>query len=181
VGKSASEISQELEQTRSDATEKIEKIEQQVTQSAESVKESLDWRHQVEQRPLIALGTAFIGGLMLGELTNGDQHEAPRYSSNGNGASRSSYESREKSSQGGVTGAVRHAAQASGAEDAISSAAAALLSTAGQRIKDVIDETYPGFLERYDRSKTASGGVSERVRAASDEETSSPTASQTVG
>src|SRR6478672_8286832 len=80
VGKSASEIGQELEQTRSDAAEKIEKIEQQVTQSAESVKESLDWRHQVEQRPLMALGTAFLGGLMLGELTNGDQHAAPRYS-----------------------------------------------------------------------------------------------------
>lgn len=180
MGKSASEIGQELEQTRSDAAEKIEKIEQQVTQSAESVKESLDWRHQVEQRPLMALGTAFLGGLMLGELTNGDQHAAPRYSYNGNGASRSAYESRENSSQGGMTDAVRHAARASGADDAISSAAAALLSTAGQRIKDIIDETYPGFLERYERSKTAGGGITDRVRAATDEETSSSTAGQTV-
>jgi len=180
VGKSASQIDQELEQTLSDATEKIEKIEQQVTQSAESVKESLDWRHQVEQRPLMALGTAFLGGLMLGEMTNGDQHKAPRYSYNGNGASGSAYGTKEHSSQGGMTGAVRHAAQASGADDAISSAAAALLSTVGQRIKDVIDETYPGFLERYERSKTASGGVSERIKAASDEEMSSSGASQAV-
>jgi hypothetical protein len=178
VGKSASEIGQELEQTRSDAAEKIEKIEQQVTQSAESVKESLDWRHQVEQRPLMALGTAFLSGLMLGELTNGDQHKAPQYSYNG--ASGNAYQTRGSSSQGGMTDAVRHAARASGADDAISSAAAALLSTAGQRIKDVIDETYPGFLERYERSKTASGGVSERIRAASDEEMSSSGADQAV-
>lgn len=177
MGKSASQIDQELEQTRSDAAEKIEKIEQQVTQSAESVKESLDWRHQVEQRPLMALGMAFLGGMMLGGMTNGgDQHGSPRYSYNG--ASRSSYESNGSSSQGGMTDAVRHAARASGADDAISSAAAALVSTAGQRIKDVIDETYPGFLERYERSKTASGGMSERVKAASEEEMSSSGASQ---
>lgn len=178
MGKSASQIDQELEQTRADATEKIEKIEQQVTQTAESVKESLDWRYQVEQRPLMALGIAFLGGMMLGGMTNGDQHGSPRYSYNG--ASRSSYEAKGSSSQGGMTDAVRQAARASGAEDAISSAAAALVSTAGERIKDVIDETYPGFLERYERSKTASGGVSERIRAASDEEMSSSGASQAV-
>jgi len=137
MGKSASEIDQELEQTRSDAAEKIEKIEQQVTQSAESVKQSLDWRYQVQQRPLMALGTAFLGGLMFGEVTNSDQHESARNRYNGD--SSSSYEPRGNSDQGGVSGAVRHVARASGADDAISSAAAAMMSTAGQRIKDVIE------------------------------------------
>ena len=95
----------------------------------------------------MALGTAFLGGLMLGELTNGDQHAAPRDSITAT-APRAARTSRgENSSQGGMTDAVRHAARASGADDAISSAAAALLSTAGQRIKDIIDETYLGSWE----------------------------------
>jgi len=71
MGKSTSEISQELEQTRSDAAEKIGKIEEQVTQSAESVKESLDWRHQVEARPMLAVSAAFLGGMLLGGISGG--------------------------------------------------------------------------------------------------------------
>ena len=168
MGKSTSEISQELEQTRSEAADKIGKIEQQVTQSAESVKESLDWRHQVEARPMLAVGAAFLGGMLLGGMSGGgngggnDGH--PRtYSYIESEAQGRSTGSR---SAGGISGALKNAARTSGADEAFSSAAAAVLTTATQRFKETIEETYPGFLERYESSKSASGGVSERIKAA---------------
>ncbi len=165
MGKSTSEISQELEQTRSDAAEKIGKIEEQVTQSAEAVKESLDWRHQVENRPMLAVGAAFLGGMLLGGMTGGGSDDRPRtYSyieSEKQGGSMSA------NPQGGIGSALRNAARTSGADEAFSSAAAAVLTTATQRFKDTIEETYPGFLERYENSKSANGGVAERIKAAS--------------
>jgi len=168
MGKSTSEISQELEQTRSEAADKIDKIEQQVTQSAESVKESLDWRHQVEARPMLAVGAAFLGGMLLGGMSSGGD-------GGGNGGHPRTYsyidsETQDSSaasrSQGGITGALKNAARTSGADEAFSSTAAALLTTATQRFKDTIEETYPGFLDRYESSKSAGGGVSERIKAA---------------
>jgi hypothetical protein len=183
VGKSTSEISQELEQTRSDAAEKIGKIEEQVTQSAESVKESLDWRHQVEARPMLAVGAAFLGGMLLGGMSgggnggdNGGQHRTYSYiDAENQGSSMGS-----KSQGGGISGALKNAAHTSGADEAFSSAAAALLTTATQRVKGSIDEAYPGFLERYESSKSASGGVSERMKAAANAEVSGDGAQMTA-
>jgi len=178
MGNPASEISQELEQTRSDASQKIEKIEQQVTQSAESVKESLDWRHQVDARPLLALGGAFLGGMLLAGMTGG--------SSNGNGSASRNYSFEGAGNQsssgnqqsGGISGAIKHAAHTSGADEAVTSAAAAVLTSVSQQVKDAIEETYPGFLERYENSKSATGGVTDRMKAAT---TNDGATAETVG
>jgi len=181
MGKSTSEISQELEQTRSDAAEKIGKIEEQVTQSAESVKESLDWRHQVEARPMLAVGAAFLGGMLLGGMSGGGNG-----GSNGNGRTYSYLDAENQGSsmgsksQGGISGALKNAAHSSGADEAFSSAAAALLTTATERVKGSIDEAYPGFLERYESSKSASGGVSERMKAAANADVSGDGAHMTA-
>lgn len=164
MGKPASEISQELEQTRSDASEKIEKIEQQVTQSADSVKQSLDWRHQIDSRPLTALGTAFVGGIILGGMTGGGNgNSQQRHSSDGSNGHSSSAGYQQSA---GLGGAIRRAAHTSGADEAVTSAVAAVLTTLSQRVKDAVEETYPGFLERYENSKSASGGVTDRMKAA---------------
>ena len=165
MGKSASEIDQELDQTRSDAAEKIEKIEQQISQSAESVKQSLDWRYQVQERPLLAVGTAFLGGLILGELTNSDDNDSGRRQH----ASAPGYwqDGRDTPNHHGIMGGtLRQITQTSGIDDALSSAAAAMLGSAGQRIKDAVEETYPGFVERYERSTKTDGDMAHRTRAA---------------
>jgi len=175
MGKSTSEISQELEQTRSDAAEKIGKIEEQVTQSAESVKESLDWRHQVEARPMLAVSAAFLGGMLLGGISGGGNG-----GSNGNARTYSYIDAENqgssmgsKSQGSGISGTLKNAVHTSGADEAFSSAAAALLTTATERVKSSIDEAYPGFLERYESSKSAGGGVSERMKAAANADVSS--------
>lgn len=177
MGKSTSEISQELDQTRADASEKIEKIEQQVTQSAESVKQSLDWRHQVDTHPLMARGVAFAGGVVLGGMSGGSDGHArqetayhPVSSANGSTGN--------QPGGGGISGAIKQAARSSGADEAFSSAAAAMLSTAEQRLKQAVDETYPGFSERYENAKSASGGVTERMKAAQESEDATASATE---
>jgi len=157
MGKSASELTQELENTRADAAEKIEKIEQQVTESAEAVKQNLDWRYQVESRPLTAVGVAFVGGMLLGGLTGGG----------GGGSHRSAYDaagtrvdySEDHHRNGGISGALKQATQSSGLEAAISSAAATAMAAAGQRVKDAIGEKYPDLIDQYEASKSSNGST----------------------
>jgi hypothetical protein len=168
MGESASQIAQELDQKRADATEKIEQIEHQVTQTAEDIKESMDIRRQVEQRPLVSLGAAFMGGIVLGGLVGGD---------NGNSRSAASYRyegssSSGNSGQGGssLMEGIRSAAKKAGLDDAINSAAAAMMANAGDRIKSTMNQAYPGFAEKYQSASHASGGVSEKARAASSTE-----------
>jgi hypothetical protein len=169
MGESASQIAQELDQKRADATEKIEQIENQVTQAAEDIKETVDIRRQVEQRPLVSLGAAFIGGIVLGGLVGGDS---------GNGRNAPAYYRYDGSSSSGSSGqggsglmeGIRSAAKKAGLEDAINSAAAAMMANAGDRIKSTMNQTYPGFAEKYQSASHASGGMPEKTKAASSTE-----------
>ncbi|CAN5865462.1 hypothetical protein BH20CHL4_BH20CHL4_11530 [soil metagenome] len=106
----------------------------------------LDWRRQVEARPLLSVGAAFIGGVILGGVTSGnDDREASCYQYD---PSRSQYHPGERRTDRSLASAVRSAVRASGVEETLSSAVAAALTIAGQRVKEVIDEWYPGFSER---------------------------------
>lgn len=155
MGKSASEISQELENTRAEAADKIDKIEQQVTESAEAVKQNLDWRYQVESHPLTAVGAAFMGGMVLGGLVGGGDGESHRSAYDAAGTRIDASEDHHRN--GGISGALKQATQSSGVESAISSAAAMAMAAAGQRVKDAIGEKYPDLLDQYEASKSSDG------------------------
>ncbi len=157
MGKSTSEISQELEETRADAADKIERIEQQVTESAEMVKQNLDWRYQVDSHPLAAVGAAFVGGLLLGGMSGGgDDHDRSRHSAYDANGNRIDY-SREDRHDSGLSGALRQATHDSGVEAAVSSAAAMAMAAAGKRVKEAIGELYPGLVDQYETSRSENG------------------------
>lgn len=163
MGESASQIAQELDQKRADATDKIEKIENQVAQTAEDIKDTMDFRKHVEQRPLVSLGAAFMGGMILGGLVGGGGqrqqgarsygHESGGYSDNGNQC-------------GGLIDSLRSAAKKAGLEDTINSAAAAVMANAGDRLKSTVDQSYPGLTEKYRSATQAQGGVTDKAKAA---------------
>jgi len=151
MGETADQLRQQVDQKRDDASQKIEQIEQKVmdtagqveqkvTETAQQVKDKLDWRQQVEERPLVALGAALIGGMMLGGVLGKDgQHHS--------GSSQSS-SSTSAGSSAGVTGAIRKAAQNSGLDDTIEKFASNMFSSISQRVREMTDESFPGLMDK---------------------------------
>ncbi|HYI25805.1 MAG TPA: hypothetical protein VD767_10375, partial [Thermomicrobiales bacterium] len=148
MGESTDQIRREIDQNRQSAADKIDQIQDQVTGTADqmrtnvqetaqelrsqvtgtvedtiqTVKENLDFRQVIEERPLLAVGAAFIGGFVLGGLTGGEDDHHSR----GQGSTSAS------AMQGGSSGSslgrgLRAAIQKSGIEDTLSSAAAAFV------------------------------------------------------
>jgi len=147
MGQTADQLRDEVDQARDAATQKIEDIEQKVANAAEQVKEQFDWRHQVDDRPLIAVGAAFIGGMVLGGITGGGDHHGhdSSSSSHANGVRYQSVQHGE--SQGGLSGmadAIRNAAKSSGFDDAIHHVADVALGSLGERIRTFADQTLSG-------------------------------------
>jgi ElaB/YqjD/DUF883 family membrane-anchored ribosome-binding protein len=178
MGESADQIRQELDQKRADASRKIEQLEDQVTHTAEEVKqnvqETVDLRHQIEQRPLIALGTAFVGGFLLGGILGGDDDKKRQgYYGYGNASSyqyqgndQGSRQQHQGESGGSISGGLKKAAKDSGLESTITNAAAAAMATASDRLKSTIDQSFPGFASKYDTAQETEGGFSEKGEAA---------------
>jgi len=146
MGQTADQLRDQVDQTREDATEKIQQIEQQVSQTADKVKEQLDWRHQIEERPLLAVGAALVGGMILGGLTGGDGHPRETHYQPGS-AARNDYRF-DGGSHGGVGAALRNAAKTSGFDETVQHVATAALSTFGDRLRDVAEHNFPGLAEK---------------------------------
>jgi ElaB/YqjD/DUF883 family membrane-anchored ribosome-binding protein len=147
MGQTADQLRQEIDQKRDAAGEKIDQIESRVqdtaqaakdtvTDTIEQVKQSVDIRQQIEERPLVALGAALVGGFVLGGLVGGDkgdQQHAGQYAGGSPGGSRSG---------------LRNAAKESGLEETLSSMMTALTGMFGERIRSAVDESFPGFAEK---------------------------------
>lgn len=167
MGQSSDQLRQEIEQHRSDASQKIDDLEARVQDTAtqareqakgmvedtiQTAKESFDFQKQVEERPLVALGVAFVGGMMLGGITGGGNQQ----SSSGQGGS--------QQGQGGG-GTLRQAAQRSGLDDTISNAVAALLGSVTDQFKSTLDQNFPGFSSKMDTAQDTRGGLADKAKA----------------
>jgi ElaB/YqjD/DUF883 family membrane-anchored ribosome-binding protein len=187
MGQSSDQIRQEIDQHRDDAAGKIDQLKDQVQGTAddmrgqvqdtaeqvvdqvkgtvdhtiESVKQNMDFKQQIEERPLVALGAALVGGFLLGGMMGGD-------SGRSQSGSRQEYSSGTpvgESRSGGVTSGIRGAVQRSGLEDTISSAAAALMGSVTDQLKGTLDKNFPGFADKMDTAKDNSGSFSDKARA----------------
>ena len=69
VQESIQGVQEAVGQTAQQMTDQVKNTAQQVTQQ---VKSTVDWRRQVEERPLVMVGAAFLGAFVLGNLTGGD-------------------------------------------------------------------------------------------------------------
>lgn len=172
MGQTADELRQEVDSKRDDASQKIEQLEQMVTGAADQVKtqvsdavdqakaqvkQTFDWRHQVEEKPLVALGAAFIGGVVLGGVLGGDdghqeqrQYGAGYYGAQSGdpNATRFQYQYQPPAYAGqsaGVMGALRGAAKKAGLDQTIANMSDNLFSTISERIKQVADDAFPGM------------------------------------
>jgi len=153
MGQTADQLRDQVDQTRDDASQKIEQIEHQMSQTAEKVKEQLDWRHQVDERPLMAVGAAMIGGMILGGLVGGHDGHAHEnhYQYQPGSAARNDYRF-EGGTPRGVSGAIRNAAKASGFDETVQHVATAALSTFADRLRDAAEHNLPGLADKLHAS-----------------------------
>jgi hypothetical protein len=137
MGETTGELRQAVDNKRDDAAQKIDKIEQKVGETTQQVKESLDWRRQVDEKPLMALGAAFVGGFVLGGVMGGDDDHQ-----------KSSSHWQTSKNRGGLGGAIRNAAKSSGFEDSLSEMATGLFGSLSTRMKQVAGDTLPGIADK---------------------------------
>lgn len=182
MGESPDQIREEIASKRQDAAGKIDQLSNQVQGTAEQLrdqatntaglmrnevkgavddtiataKENLDIRQQIEDRPLVALGVAFAGGILLGGMTGGGKgHSGGSQASSGQG----------QSSGGRSGGLVQAAFKQSGLEETLSNASAALMGTVTEQLRTTLDRTFPGFGEKLQTAQAQDGGLAEKSRA----------------
>jgi ElaB/YqjD/DUF883 family membrane-anchored ribosome-binding protein len=186
MGQSADEIRQEIDRHREDAAGKIDQLQSQfqgttedlrhqaeetvdqvreqvmgtVDDTIESVKENINIEEQIQQRPLVALGAALIGGFvlggMLGDGGNGQRRSSGSYA--GDGSSHSGH------SGGGMSDTIRNAVKSSGLEETFSNAAAALMGSVTEQVKQTIDRNVPGFSQKMETAKQTPGSVMDKTK-----------------
>lgn len=188
MGQSSDQIREEIDQHRHDAADKIDRLQSQVQGAAddlrsqaqdtvagmqeqvkgtvdetiETVKQNLDFREQVQERPLVALGAALIGGFVVGGMLGGGSENR---SSGHHVDSESTHTSH--SSGGGMGSTVQHAVKSSGLEEMLSNAAAALMGSVTEQVKQTVDRNMPGFSQKMDEAKRTPGSVMEKSRQVS--------------
>ena len=168
MGQTADQLRQEIEHKREDAAAKIDQLETRVqeipqmardtvtetvqqakgavTETVQQVKQSVDLRQQVEQRPLVALGSAVLGGFLLGGLLGGGKDGGRRGGGQHAGMA-----------GGGAAGGLRGAAQRSGLDDTLATMSGALLGVLAERLRSMVDESFPEFGGRLRRQSDQGG------------------------
>jgi len=161
------------------AEQVIDQVKGTVDDTVESMKQSFDLKKQVEERPLVSLGVALVGGFLLGGMTGGGggSHQQGGYQYGGqheggyqSGEARQ-YSSHQQSGGARASG-IRSAVQKTGIEDTISNAAAALLGSVTDQLKSTLDQNFPGFADKMTTAQDSSGDFAEKSREA---QSSTPT------
>lgn len=153
------------------AQEAAEQVREQVSgmvdDTIHSVKENVDLRQMIEERPLIALGAALIGGFVLGGLTGGDDNGHAHYQEP-NRYQQSTYSGGRSSGGSGspLGSGIRTAIQKTGIEDTLSSAAAAFIGSMSDQLKETLDRNMPGFADKMQSAQHTSGSFAEKAREA---------------
>jgi ElaB/YqjD/DUF883 family membrane-anchored ribosome-binding protein len=127
-----------------------------VTETVETVKQSFDVQRQIQERPLVALGAAALGGFLLGGAVGGGESKRHRadYSQSSNGGRTYNYQSyRSQPSP------LQQAAKSAGLDNAMSAVTGALMGMAADRLRGIVDESFPNFGERLRREMNTSSGT----------------------
>ena len=208
MGKSSDQLREEIDAQRSDAGAKIDDLQHQVqdqvehareqvtdtashvrdeaeammTDTVDSVKqtvEDFDLERMVQDRPLLSVGAAMLGGYMLGAMLGGgsdagqnsNQYTTARMGSSTGSQARSYSDSHSgsHSSGAGIGQSLRSAAQKSGLEDTISNAGAALMGSVTEQLKGMMDKNFPGFSDKLDNARQQDGSFKEKARSAQQE------------
>lgn len=154
------DLRHQVEGTANDVRDQVQGT---VEDTIQTVKENVDFEKFVQERPLVSLGAALIGGFVLGGILDG--------SSGGGGSSHSStssgsgsYSGSSGTSHSGISDSIRNVYKSSGLEDTVNNAAAAMMGSMTEQLKQTMDRNMPGFADKMDSAKRTEGSVMDKSR-----------------
>lgn len=185
MGETADAIRHDIEDRRQQMTDDVRELE-------DRARSMMDWRQQIQERPMVAMGIAAAGGLLLGMLTGGSSDDKDRgrrgrqyspsymayqppsytaYASQYTGDNNDANQNRQSSS--GMMGWVSGQQGPTQATDAGKQQAAskvdeirgALMALAATKAEEFLREAVPGFSQEADKVRQESGSERERAYA----------------
>jgi hypothetical protein len=149
MGETPDEIERHIYEKRSELGENINELQQKV-------KRTMDWRAQVEERPMMMMGLAFGGGVLLSLLFGGGSHRSSRKWSTERSRRQSRTGEYGSQSYGSGQSRLSEYSGSSGMQERENQADSmwnnirnSLLAVAGARLGGVIEEVLPGFQEHF--------------------------------
>jgi len=149
------QVQDTADQVKDTAQQVVDGAKASVDETVESIK-NIDFRQQIEERPLVALGAALLGGFLLGGMSGG----------NGGGNGYQAHGSGSSASSGFVGSQLKSALERSGLEETIASTGAALMGTVTDQLKSVLDRNFPGMADKMQSAQHAPGSFADKAKAA---------------
>jgi hypothetical protein len=159
VGQTADQIRDEIDNQRQELGDNLQELERKV-------KETVDWRAQFEQKPMLGLGIAFGAGLLLSVLTpsGDDKRSQARQPSNADSAympyapySGEGYAGQRREEQPSYAASSQQPRQRSPEMNEISETLdnikGALLGLGATRLRSFLAEAVPGFHQEYEQAR----------------------------
>jgi len=153
-------------QVQDTATDVRDQVQGTVEDTIQTVKENVHIEQWVQERPLLSLGAALIGGFVLGGILDGSSGGGGRGSYSGSsGEGSSSYSGSSGSSSMGISDSMRNIYKSSGLEDTVNNAAAAMMGSVTEQLKQTMDRNMPGFADKMDSAKQTDGSMMDKSRS----------------
>lgn len=156
MGEKSDQIERHIEEQRNELGENISELQ-------EKVKSAVDWRAQFQQRPMVMMGIAFGGGMLLSALIGGRSKSSSRNSFDEESWSRNT--DREStpgtfaSSPGHFFDSAR-TTERSKVNETWGNIKGALLGVAATKLRGYVEELVPGFDEHYRKCEADSASSS---------------------
>jgi hypothetical protein len=139
-------VDQTVQSALGTVTETVDHAREAVADTVEQVKQSIDLKKMAEERPLVALGAALVGGFVLGGLTGGGDDRNRGGGQHYQSPQGQSYQ--YGGSQAGRASGFRGAAQQSGLDETISLISGTLMGMITERLRLTVKESFPEFEAR---------------------------------
>jgi hypothetical protein len=128
------QIEQHIASTRHELGNNLHELENKVKQAA-------DWKTYYERNPMMMVGLAFGGGVLLASMLGGRREGAP-------------FPAQVPRSAGYLTGTT----QRNPVSETWQNMKAALIALSGAKLRSLLDEAIPGFGEHYDSAARGNPG-----------------------
>lgn len=162
MGQTADQIRDEIDNQRMELGGNLQQLERKV-------KETVDWRAQFEQKPLLGLGMAFGAGVLLSAMLPSGDDKSSSTTSSGNhayapyasyaGGNQSDGQRRESHTQPQPSYAASapkpRSPELNEISQTLDNIKGALLGLGATRLRSFLAEAVPGFHQEYEQARTS--------------------------